>query len=262
MVPAELARQKKLVYYDKISEDYKAEADENLRKEFVDWLQGQHEENELAEANDVRSVYPVRTRCLLAQGRPMRRAVYRDGGVPGQELAEAWKATYWGKKQLTHLPGVREHLREGLLSQNEAEMQMNLLAEHGPQNLEQAWMYFKHWVKGRPVSLERPLFIQHDVFGNHPDNEGDISLGRRSDFRHQAPGGDDPPPYARPARPAAPGFGTPPRPPPAQQQQPPPAAPPATPTGTQQQHPAGTTTTTPASTSTNPRRHTTNTANI
>ena len=29
---------------------------------------------------------------------------------------------------------------------------MNLLAEHGPQDLEQAWMYFKHWVKGRPLS--------------------------------------------------------------------------------------------------------------
>ena len=215
--PGGITEAKELVYYDKVSEDYKAEADENLRKEFNDWLQGQHEENELAEANDIRSVYPV-GEDLIAQGRPMRRAVYRDGGVPGQQLEEAWKATYWGKKQLTHLPGVREHLREGLLSQNDAEMQMNLLAEHGPQNLEQAWMYFKHWVKGRPVSLDRPLFIQHDVFGQHPYNKGDTSLGRRSDFRHQAPGGDDPPPYQPDpnmfgtAPPSPPAFATPSRP--------------------------------------------------
>ena len=37
---------------------------------------------------------------------------------------------------------------------------MNLLAEHGPQNIEEAWMYFKHWVKGRPVSLAKPLYVQ------------------------------------------------------------------------------------------------------
>ena len=29
-------------------------------------------------------------------------------------------------------------------------MYMNLLAEHGPQDLKSAWMYFKHGVKGRP----------------------------------------------------------------------------------------------------------------
>jgi hypothetical protein len=31
-------------------------------------------------------------------------------------------------------------------------MQMQMLAEFGPQNLEQSWAYFKHWVKGRPLS--------------------------------------------------------------------------------------------------------------
>ena len=29
---------------------------------------------------------------------------------------------------------------------------MNLLAEYGPQNIDQAWAYFKHWVKGRPIA--------------------------------------------------------------------------------------------------------------
>lgn len=30
-------------------------------------------------------------------------------------------------------------------------LDMNLLAHYGPHDLESAWMYFKHWVKGRPV---------------------------------------------------------------------------------------------------------------
>ena len=40
------------VYFDKVSEDYKSEADENLRREFNDWLQGMHETNTLTQ------VYP------------------------------------------------------------------------------------------------------------------------------------------------------------------------------------------------------------
>ena len=31
------------------------------------------------------------------------------------------------------------------------------MAEFGPQNLEDSWAYFKHWVKGRPLSDAVPL---------------------------------------------------------------------------------------------------------
>ena len=159
------------VYYDKISEDYKAEADENLRKEFNDWLQGMHQENALAAAGDARALYPKGNEL---NGRPKRRSVYRnDGEAPGQEMQGDWSATYWGKKQLTHLPGVREYLRDGFKDQEEAELQMNLLAEHGPQDIEQAWMYFKHWVKGRPVSLEKPLYVRDtDFHSGHKQSDG------------------------------------------------------------------------------------------
>ena len=52
---------------------------------------------------------------------------------------------------------------------------MQLLAEHGPQNLEQAFMYFKHWVKGRPLSDAVALPARFD------------ESTTRSDFGRQMP---------------------------------------------------------------------------
>ena len=49
---------------------------------------------------------------------------------------------------------MRDYLRDQKRLATEADLRMNLLAETGPQNLEQAWVYFKHWVKGRPVGPE------------------------------------------------------------------------------------------------------------
>ena len=186
-----------LIYFDKISEDYKSEADENLRLEFTDWLQGKHQ------ANMTPMLYPKSTDAEGGlNGRAPRRAVYREHNeTPGQEMSKDWNPTYWGNKQLTHLPGVREHLRDGLEAQNSAEMQMNMLAEHGPQDIEQAWMYFKHWVKGRPVSLERPLYVQFDDGKKNTVNDGKNSLGRRSDFRHQPPGDFPDPNVTTPTQP-------------------------------------------------------------
>ena len=87
---------------------------------------------------------------------PKRRHVY--DGVVSAEMADngvqgtGWRATRWGTKQLTHLDGVRDFLRAGRIQQDNAERDMNLLAERGPQDLNEAWMYFKHWVKKRPVT--------------------------------------------------------------------------------------------------------------
>ena len=183
------------VYFDKVSEDYKSEADENLRREFNDWLQGMHE------TNTSEQVYPSTRRGDSLGGAAKRRSVYgEEGETVGTELNKAWNPTYWGRKQLTHLPGVREYLRGGFESTEAAELQMNVLAEHGPQDLEQAWMYFKHWVKKRPVTFEHPLYIDGidtDKRGKWGKNGAkskqelvtNQSIGRRSDFRHQPPGG-------------------------------------------------------------------------
>ena len=129
----------KAVYLDKVTANYRSEADECLKNEFVDWLQGTHE------ANEARYPYPNRP------GQPTRR--YVSGPKSGQPMDD-WNPTWWGKNQLTHLDGVRPFLREMKTSAEGHELNMNLLAEYGPNNLDQAWAYFKHWVKGRPIAPE------------------------------------------------------------------------------------------------------------
>lgn len=139
----------KSVYLDRIVANYKAEADECLKAEFEQWLQGQHE------ANDT-------TREQLYEnmdGKPVRRWVFRspesedpEGGYKVGLARAGWRHTPWGRSTLVHLPGVREYLREQKQAAHDKDTQMQLLAEMGPQNLEQSFAYFKHWVKGRPMS--------------------------------------------------------------------------------------------------------------
>jgi hypothetical protein len=158
-----------VVYLDKVAEDYKQEADECLRAEFNDWLQGKHIDNI--------DKLPYKN----GPGKPRRRYVYRDVnqydaiGAEWDNNGPQWQPTWWGTSQLTHLPGVREYLRKLEVQRDHAELQMNLLAEHGPQDLESAWMYFKHWVKGRPVGPEVCI------------EEGRKEPGMRSDYGRQMP---------------------------------------------------------------------------
>lgn len=134
------------VYLDKVASDFRTEADECLKAEFIDWLQGTHE------ANESNETYPNQP------GQAPRRAVFktRDGNKVAEagEQLNNWKPTWWGKNQLTHLDGVRDFLREKKVNAEEHEFAMNVLAEFGPNNIDQAWTYFKHWVKGRPVKPE------------------------------------------------------------------------------------------------------------
>ena len=137
------------VYLDKVVANYKAEADECLKAEFEQWLQGQHEANDTSKDQ----VY------ANADGKPVRRWVFRSkeseddlGGSKVGQARAGWKHTPWGRASLVHLPGVREYLRQQKESSNDKDMKMQLLAEFGPQNIEQAFQYFKHWVKGRPLS--------------------------------------------------------------------------------------------------------------
>ena len=138
---------------------YEAEAEESLKLEFKDWLRGEHNDNNDPQPYD-----------NLKGG--LRR---RD--TRGERLDE-WYPTWWGKKQLTHLPGVREYLREEHISADKASFDMNMLAHFGPQNLEEAWAYFKYWVKRRPVG---PYFRlnQPDAFANNDtpfERSGPISM--------------------------------------------------------------------------------------
>lgn len=139
----------KSVYLDKIVANYKAEADECLKAEFEQWLQGQHEANDTG----AEQVYEN------ADGKPVRRWVFQspeskdaDGGYKVGQARAGWKHTPWGRSSLVHLPGVRDYLRQQKQDAHNKDTKMQLLAEFGPQNIEQSFQYFKHWVKGRPLS--------------------------------------------------------------------------------------------------------------
>lgn len=144
-----LDEQQRGVYLDHVVQDYKSEADECLKAEFEQWLQGQHECNDTSREQLYEN----------AEGKPVRRWVMRDpesedkeGGYKVGQARAGWKHTPWGRAPLTHLPGVREYLRDLSEQSDKKDREMQLLAEFGPQNIEQSWMYFKHWVKGRPLS--------------------------------------------------------------------------------------------------------------
>lgn len=135
-------------YLDHTARNFEKEADEALHAEFQDWLQGKHHANQ--PGNDL---------YMNEVGAPVRRHV--AGELVGQPM-DGWHHTQWGKRQLTHLDGVRDHLRKQAIKRDEAELQMNILAEYGPSNLKEAWMYFKHWVKKRPVKLSPASTTDYD----------------------------------------------------------------------------------------------------
>lgn len=157
-----MSREAKEVYLDRVTRDFANEADECLKQEFKEWLQGTHEDN------DKKRYYPN------LPGQPKRRNVYgpsKGGGggigdTVGQDLTE-WTPTWWGKSSLTHLDGVREFLKQDMQRADDQSLFLNLLAEHGPQNIEQAWAYFKHWVKGRPLSEAECIHKPGEIDDTH-----------------------------------------------------------------------------------------------
>ena len=145
--------EKEMVYLQNATKGYEAEAEECLKKEFKDWLAGVHEDNYYPKPYD------------NTKGGAIRR------DMSGERM-DSWVPTWWGPSQLTYLPGVREYLREEAMNADKNSLDMNKLAHLGPQNVEEAWAYFKHWVKGRPVGPEECL---------HPSPR--ISMDNRRPFR-------------------------------------------------------------------------------
>lgn len=172
----------RFVYLDKISKNYKEEADASLKAEFSLWLQGMHPDN----------INP--SNYMNGPAKP-KRVHMSDVNKFGLQRDD-WKPTNWGQKQLTHLSGVRDYLRSEAESAARSEYYMNLLAEYGPQDLESAWMYFKHWVKGRPIGLdqnaidmptgdERKQSIRSPGFTMPPEDVPDEFTLAKSDFFRQ-----------------------------------------------------------------------------
>jgi len=136
-VPEDLNGTDRLVYTQKAATGFRREAKQALHNEFSLWLQGQHLDN------DVMAEYDNSRKGVV------ERRHFMDGKVGAKEK---WNPTWWGKSQLTHLPGVRQYLIDSKISAERETMDLNQLAEFGPQNLEDAWAYFKTWVKGMPIS--------------------------------------------------------------------------------------------------------------
>ena len=149
-----------LVYLQNATKGYEAEAEECLKKEFKDWLTGVHPDNINPQNYD------------NDRGGAVRRDMH---GV----RVDGWKPTWWGPNQLTYLPGVREYLREQAIRADKNSLDLNTLAHLGPQNVEEAWAYFKHWVKARPVGPEvclNPSPIDPDTEIELPLRAGPIHM--------------------------------------------------------------------------------------
>ena len=126
-----------LVYTQKATAGFRREAKAALHSEFSLWLQGKHIDNTGMNVYD-------NTRNGVVELRH-----FMDGEVGPKDN---WKPTWWGNSQLTHLPGVRQYLIDSKMASERDTMDLNQLAEFGPQNLDDAWAYFKTWIKGMPVS--------------------------------------------------------------------------------------------------------------
>lgn len=161
----------KNVYLSKLSQASKQQRDMKFEMEFRQWLEGRHQAN-LVENSVYRNGF----------GKPVRRHMIRKEGQPPPGTPyTGWRHTPWGRATLTHLPGVREYLRDPIEQDAEDEKRLNLLAEFGPQNLEDARLYFKHWVKGEPIG-PKPLFAMPKPAAN------EIAPGARSDAFDGLPG--------------------------------------------------------------------------
>ena len=154
----------KQVYLQEVAKNYEKEAEACLKQEFKEWLQGTHVENVRARDSHPDSYY--QNKMSETDGGPKRRSVMGDpydlldNQVSGGRPHTGWQATRWGTKPLTHLEGVRDFLRQDMVEDDTTERDMNLLAHYGPHNLDEAWIYFKHWVKRRPVTtvcLKKPV---------------------------------------------------------------------------------------------------------
>ena len=115
-----------LVYKQNAVKGYEAEAEECLKKEFKDWLEGKHMDNLVPHTHD------------NAAGGGVRRDMH------GQ-MVNNWVPTWWGPNQLTYLPGVREYLREQAIRADKNSLDLNVLAHLGPQNLHHHYPHkFRH----------------------------------------------------------------------------------------------------------------------
>ena len=139
------------VYLTEQAKSIQDEVEADMLTGFKAWLQGTHKDNQNPHM------------YLNGDDKPVRRNI---DGTEYDPTVKPFYPTHWGKSQLTHLPGVRPWLRHSAVEADKADLELQILAEHGPHDLESAWAYYKHWVCGRPVSFTSDKTLDgglHDV---------------------------------------------------------------------------------------------------
>ena len=132
--------------------DYKADADQLLQKEFMQWLQGVH-----PTLNEPGPHRQVQVMDIVGDGPNASQTLHNINNKVTLEH------TNW-KGDLTHLPGVRKFLEEEERKRHSHEMNVSKLMYFGPQNIEDAWKYFQLLSKQTPY--------QKPIGKDDPNNPG------------------------------------------------------------------------------------------
>ena len=123
------------------------DAEACLKQEFKLWLEGIHPVHNAAQTDRTpHNSDPHKRRAM------QKRHIFPKTQDLMLQPHDEWVDTPWGNASLSSLPGVRQYLTAGKWAETEQDAQMNLLAEYGPNNIDEAWTYFKYWVKGAPMA--------------------------------------------------------------------------------------------------------------
>lgn len=117
--------------------------DQALKADFTDWLKGTSKWNTLPKNERACEVMDI---WFQKDGHPL--------GEPDPErMFDMNKKvrvehTPWEKNTLVHLPGVHDFLRGEYNNRVDYEKRKSQLWYHGPQNIDDAWLYYKWFVRG------------------------------------------------------------------------------------------------------------------
>ena len=175
---------KRQVYLTEQAKSIEDEVEADMITGFKAWLQGTHPDNRNPQVYQNGEGKPVRRNM---DGTAYDHADHPEGG---------WKPTHWGKSQLTHLPGVRQWLRHSAIEADKADLELQILAEYGPHDLESAWAYYKHWVRGRPVTFNPDKALDGGLDAVKPRRATHFDVPPKKDMLSSAPG-----PPSRPSGP-------------------------------------------------------------
>lgn len=147
----------------KMADSLQGELDAQLELEFKQWLNGVHPIN-CADATERRATVMDVIRDESNNFQP---------AMDPHKNPRTFVHTWWRTNDLKHLPGVRDYLTTDEQKIREQKLKMAKLAHFGPQNVEEAWKYFKTFVK--QLDEETVAFdpTMSNYWRNYPALKGD-----------------------------------------------------------------------------------------